>query len=206
MGIKNFKNVVDGTISFENARKNYKASILGLYGQNGSGKTAMIDAITLLKLALSGAKIPIKYADFVNVDAEFAQIKYTLKVVNLNANSQYDVIYEFKLKKELDETTQNVDAPDNNEDKFRTVIYDEILSCSYTGVETRNILNPLIDTSADSDLAFEPKTKYEHLIGKDKKISNDVQSVVFSENSDEILKKTLEYIYEVGLENNKLEQ
>ena len=172
--IKNFKNVVDGTISFENTRKNYKASILGLYGQNGSGKTAMIDAITLLKLALSGAKIPIKYADFINVDAEFAQIKYTLKVFNTKANSQYDVTYEFKLKKELDETTQNVDAPDNNDEKFRTVIYDEILSCSYEDSETRKILKPLIDTSVDSDLAFEPKTKYELLIGKDKKVGNDV--------------------------------
>ena len=172
--IKNFKNVVDGTISFENTRKNYKASILGLYGQNGSGKTAMIDAIALLKLALSGLKIPIKYADFINVDAEFAQIKYTLKVLNTKANSQYDVTYEFKLKKELDETTQNVDAPDNNDEKFRTVIYDEILSCSYEDAETRKILKPLIDTSVDSDLAFEPKTKYELLIGKDKKVGNDV--------------------------------
>lgn len=172
--IKNFKNVVDGTISFENTRKNYKASILGLYGQNGSGKTAMIDAIALLKLALSGLKIPIKYADFINVDAEFAQIKYTLKVFNTKANSQYDVTYEFKLKKELDETTQNVDAPDNNDEKFRTVIYDEILSCSYEDAETRKILKPLIDTSVDSDLAFEPKTKYELLIGKDKKVGNDV--------------------------------
>ena len=200
--IKNFKNVVDGTISFENPRKNYKASILGLYGQNGSGKTAMIDAITLLKLALSGTKIPIKYADFINVDAEFAQIKYTLKVVSSNANSQYDVTYEFKLKKELDETTQNVDAPDNNEDRFRTVIYDEILCCSYTGMETKNILNPLIDTSADSDLAFEPKTKYEHLIGKDKKTSNDVyafktltahtsRSFIFSRELLNVIRKKL---------------
>lgn len=172
--IKNFKNVVDGTISFENTRKNYKASILGLYGQNGSGKTAMIDAIALLKLALSGLKIPIKYADFINVDAEFAQIKYTLKVLNTKANNQYDVTYEFKLKKELDETTQNVNAPDNNDEKFRTVIYDEILSCSYEDAETRKILKPLIDTSVDSDLAFEPKTKYELLIGKDKKVGNDV--------------------------------
>lgn len=89
--IQNFKNVVNGTISFENTRKNYKASILGLYGQNGSGKTAMIDAIALLKLALSGLRISIKYADFINVDAEFAQIKYTLKVFNTRANSQYDV-------------------------------------------------------------------------------------------------------------------
>ena len=35
--IENFKNVKKGTISLKNRRKNYRASILGLYGQNGSG-------------------------------------------------------------------------------------------------------------------------------------------------------------------------
>ena len=52
--IENFKNVKTGTLNFENKRKNYRSSIVGLYGQNGSGKTALIDAIQLLKLSLSG--------------------------------------------------------------------------------------------------------------------------------------------------------
>ena len=63
--IENFKNVAQGTIDFGNKRKEYKASILGLYGQNGSGKTALIDAIQLLKIALCGHSMPHKYADYV---------------------------------------------------------------------------------------------------------------------------------------------
>ena len=43
--IENFKNVAQGTLDFINKRKDYKSSVLGLYGQNGSGKTALIDAI-----------------------------------------------------------------------------------------------------------------------------------------------------------------
>ena len=43
--IQNFKNVIDGELVLKNKRKPYKASILGLYGQNGSGKTALIDAL-----------------------------------------------------------------------------------------------------------------------------------------------------------------
>ena len=35
--IENFKNVQNGALDFENRRKNYRASIVGLYGQNGSG-------------------------------------------------------------------------------------------------------------------------------------------------------------------------
>ena len=64
--IQNFKNVVSGEISFENPKKDYKASVLGLYGQNGSGKTALIDAISLLKLLLCGLPVPVKFADYVN--------------------------------------------------------------------------------------------------------------------------------------------
>ena len=54
LDIHNFKNVKFGRLSFENPRKYFASSVLGLYGQNGSGKTAVIDSITLLKLAFSG--------------------------------------------------------------------------------------------------------------------------------------------------------
>ena len=57
--IENFKNVRYGTINLENKRKDYKASIVGLYGQNGSGKTALVDSIALLKLVLCGQQITV---------------------------------------------------------------------------------------------------------------------------------------------------
>jgi AAA15 family ATPase/GTPase len=59
--IHNLKNVMNGSLSFENGRKNYRASILGLYGQNGSGKTALIDSLELLKHALCGGTILVLF-------------------------------------------------------------------------------------------------------------------------------------------------
>ena len=65
--IKNFKNVGYGHLDFEESKKGGRASILGLYGQNGSGKTALIDALELLRFALSGRALP----------AYFAAVSYT---------------------------------------------------------------------------------------------------------------------------------
>ena len=56
--IQDFKNVREGYLDFSNRRKGYRTSILGLYGQNGSGKTALIDALQLLKYLLCGKPVP----------------------------------------------------------------------------------------------------------------------------------------------------
>ncbi|MCI8605931.1 MAG: ATP-binding protein [Hungatella sp.] len=34
-------------MDLENKRKDYRVSIVGIYGQNGSGKTSLIDALAL---------------------------------------------------------------------------------------------------------------------------------------------------------------
>jgi len=82
ISIHNFKNVLEGSLSFINTRKAYKASIVGLYGQNGSGKTALIDALELLKYVLCGRPIPEKFAEYINVDSESATLVYEFIVDN----------------------------------------------------------------------------------------------------------------------------
>lgn len=198
--IKNFKNVTYGDISFENTRKNYKSSILGLYGQNGSGKTALIDVITLLKYILSGTNVPAKYADYINLGSEYSNIKYIFKIENKKTNCFYNVIYEVKIKKEIDQLNSNVDSLDTLEKKYKTIIYDEILSSSYEDEKEKNILKPIIDTSKESEFAFEPKNRYISLIGKNKDdiinvkayktiTLNTSRSFIFSKELNGIIRK-----------------
>ena len=58
--MNNFKNVEYGKVSLQsyvNFNKNINMNlndILGIYGQNRSGKTALVDALEILKLLLSG--------------------------------------------------------------------------------------------------------------------------------------------------------
>lgn len=165
VSIENFKNVAHGELCFENNRKPYKASIVGVYGQNGSGKTALIDAIQLLKFALSSQTVPVQYADYINVDAKFATIRYELKVEVQNV--QYEAIYEFNLKKEIDISTQNLNFQDSESERYIAVIFDEVLSCSYSDNDNQIRMSKLIDTRTDE--VFLPKTKYNVLIGNDKK-------------------------------------
>ncbi len=166
--IQNFKNIKNGHLNFENSKKNYAASILGLYGQNGSGKTALIDALELLRLALSGKSLPQHFANFINVDSESATIKYALKVQSDKYKSAYDVVYELSLKREIDDSNQNMDNPSTTEN-YKAIIVDEILSYSYEPeIGKRERFTTIIDTRTENDKPFVPVAKYNVLVGKSK--------------------------------------
>ena len=162
--IKNFKNVLKGTINFENKRKAYKSSVLGLYGQNGSGKTALIDAIQLLKFALCGNQIPNKYADYINVDEESAVLEY--EFVMRYPEEEYKVWYQFGLKKVTDEPASNAEEELSTNATTRVELFDEVLSFSYESKEEKLRKAPLIDTRVDE--LFAPKAKLVELVGDDK--------------------------------------
>lgn len=172
VSIKNFKNVVNGNLSLENTRKSYKASMVGLYGQNGSGKTALIDAIALLKYALRGQAIPEQFGDYINVDAEYATLKYEFKVVNTGNDGKYCVIFEFNIRKDIDDSVQNTDDSSDISEKYKVTLFDEVLSYSYECGDEKKKLSPVIDTRTEE--AFGPKTKYDALTGKNKSVATDL--------------------------------
>lgn len=162
--IENFKNVTQGTLDFENKRKEYKASVLGLYGQNGSGKTALIDAIWLLKLALCGQAISQKYADYINIDSDYATLKY--EFIIRYAEEVYNVWYQFSLRQAVDEVVASVNDETVTNTTTKVELFDEVLSFSYVSKEDKMRKAPLIDTRAEE--LFVPKAKMLELVG-DKK-------------------------------------
>lgn len=201
--ISNFKNVRHGYLNFRNPKKNYAASILGLYGQNGSGKTALIDSFELLKLILSGQPIPHYFSDYINVDSEIASIKYELNVENPEEHDGFSVIYKASIRRDINDfnnnTAQQIDA--NVEGAtYRTTLFDESLSCSYKHGTKRGRLSPFIDTQTDGTFVFLPRTKYNELVGKDKKTPpmlaaskqialNTSRSFIFSKELLDVIRK-----------------
>ena len=169
ISIENFKNVSWGDISLENTNSKYKASVLGLYGQNGSGKTALIDALFLLKYLLCGAPVPNTYADYVSVGVDYSRMIYHFKVTSPAEDINYDISYEFKLQKNpsiigsLPEQGTIINAVE---------IFDEVLSYSYLTKHEKEKMGPVIDTN--TELPFVPKTKYDLLTNKNKSLMTNL--------------------------------
>lgn len=170
ISIENFKNVKYGTLNLENKRKNYKSSILGLYGQNGSGKTALIDALQLLRLALGGKAVPAKYTDYVNVDSEASTLTYQFMICD--EEIKYDVWYQFSLRKAEDH--DSMEGEDNGviQPHIRAELYDEVISYGFTGKEEKLRKTAFIDTRSTE--VFLPKTKFVELVGNEKNQNTDL--------------------------------
>lgn len=132
--IYNFKNIKRAELDFKN-------SMLGLYGQNGSGKTALIEVLDLVKTILCGQKVSSDFLNMIHVDAEYSRIVVQFTMDEKERHSEIE--YSFKLN--------------------RTSIYDEILSYGYVDGEARVVKSKLIDAS--NSPTFSPVSKYKSLIG-----------------------------------------
>ena len=135
--IYNFKNIKRAELDFKN-------SMLGLYGENGSGKTALIDVLDLVKMIICGQSVSSDYLNMIHVDAEYSRIVVQFTMDEKERHSEIE--YSFKLN--------------------RTSIYDEILSYGYVDGEARVVKSKLIDTS--NSPTFSPVSKYKSLIGPSK--------------------------------------
>ena len=74
----NFKGVKHGILEFncakENIPYNTKSDIMGIYGQNGSGKSSLVDALNIVKELLSGYRLDEDQLRFIDVETKYSEI------------------------------------------------------------------------------------------------------------------------------------
>ena len=193
--INDFMNIESGTISFMNPNDNYLMSILGLYGQNGSGKTALINALDILKYVISGCSVPSEYSECITAGYPFSTFVYTF-LIRKDEELTEDVVYSFSM------------THDDSSEKVK--IYNEVLKTRLFR-EKDERMGRIIDTSIGD--TFSPKAKKLLLFGKDsdsrlsvikEDTARESRSFIFS---DEILclinsrekesEETAEFYYEI---------
>lgn len=79
--LNHIRNVGHGQITFDNLPSG--GSMTGLYGQNGSGKTAVVDVIAILKQLVQGERLRPYSSDVIDVLSENATITAIIKTGNM---------------------------------------------------------------------------------------------------------------------------
>lgn len=171
IALRNFKSVKNGEIVFDCGRRfvpqGTQADILGLYGQNGSGKTSLIEALSILKYALVGSYIPDTYVSCIANDAKNSELEFTFDL-QYNDGRIRKVVYGFFLEimKNDDASTKPPidtfnDYVDNLMDSdYEIRVYNECIQMGgdFNGEKIK--LQPIIDTSpTDVKNPFIPSSK-----------------------------------------------
>lgn len=200
--IKDFKNVEYGKVSFDSYKRrdffsnSYHADILGLYGQNGSGKTSMIEGIDILKVILSGEELDKNTKQLLSYHTNSSAFKFTF-TIQID-NNKYMLYYSFKLRYNL-----LID---------RVEIYEESLQYSDINIETQRIspTKSIIEFNMDEKVGntFSPVKNY-NLI---KKLNEDIRTdlIVSKELAKEkntsfiFNKKSMEIFEKVFIGENEL--
>lgn len=168
--IWNIKNVAHGVIDLTTGayRGNSKGSILGIYGQNGSGKTVVVDVLLLLKHLLSGRTITPEFAEYIRFGSNSATIRYSFQIQTDEQLSYAE--YEVEILKTSDK---------------RIVIERERLSHKPIGTSGRTRLSDLFKYKRGDKALFTPQKYF-------RSFEQDVESRIqlgiaqqFSENYNE---------------------
>jgi len=157
------KSVAHGVINL-NAMDTFrqgKATIMGLYGQNASGKTVVVEALAIIKHIMNGQRIPPRYLDCIANGKDECSIEVEF-LIN-NEDYDYTVIYKCTLAHRNDPN-----ECDDNLKKILAVI-SESLRARGTFLGKKIIMQDIARTS-EHDPHISPAEKRTVLFGTDQNV------------------------------------
>ena len=178
--INNLKNVGHGEVCFPcNMNDDVfskQSDILGIYGQNGSGKTALIFAIDLLQQLLRGRRLWDDTERFIRVGEESAEIEYE---ISLESPIYGTILVKYGItikKKENTDVASNVEGVEEDHVKESSVyVSHEYLKYKKINGEKGNTYSGIIVYEyGDKSACFSPEARYKEFISKDKTLAVDL--------------------------------
>lgn len=182
--IKNFKNVGNGKIVMPSCLKkefvNDSSEVLGIYGQNGSGKTAVVDAMFFLQKILVGSTLDEDITEYLTTGSQSAELEVDFNI--FIEKVIFEVTYKVVLKRE---------------DKS-IVIDKESMSCAKNNNGERTNKTVFIEFDRnDSSQLFKPAIRVQELVEENKENKTDLIvakkmaeksrcSYIFGESSREV--------------------
>ena len=183
--LENFKNVNRGTIDFKGKldTDNITSELIGIYGQNGSGKTALVDACNVLKCSMSGLPLQKDLHNYINLFEKSAKLTF-----------------EFYIKKDTCEYIVEYIIEITKSDNKDFYISEEKISFSKKVNEVWNSKITMLNSISNKiEGIILPKVRFEEIISANK--NNNVElrvaqklaidkkaSFIFSEETKNILK------------------
>jgi energy-coupling factor transporter ATP-binding protein EcfA2 len=155
--LKGFKNIEYGLIemasTLNKAFFSTKSDILGIYGQNGSGKTAIIEAMGFIQNLLMGEPLPKETVQYISREMNSCSIVVTFAVAAQGRKSKV-------------EYTVTLERLDN--DGFE-IAQESLSAAALNGVEFGRKRKLLCFNAYDEGPAFTPNFRYNELINHDEK-------------------------------------
>ena len=100
--VENFKNITNGKIEFPNVSNFERNNVLGIYGQNASGKTAIIKAMSILKDIISLSDLPKRNNDIIKIGTDTANLVLTYQINDMELKRVYEGSYEVTIKRSVE--------------------------------------------------------------------------------------------------------
>ena len=182
--LTNIKNVKKGTIYMPNTVNKIlsadKAEILGVYGQNGSGKTAIVDALYFLQKVMIGVDLDQSLEDYMDMDSDTAEIFADFNI--FMDGIVFEIGYRLSLSREEKEV----------------IISRETLSAAKNENGIRTNKTVFMDYQRDqANVIFKPQKRLDEILEENKEIKTDLIvarkmaeksncSYIFGESSREI--------------------
>lgn len=188
--LQNFKNIENGVIEFKSNPKdvdkyNPGSEIIGIYGQNGSGKTALVNACYFIKKIMEGFSLPKDAVNYINIFSKKASISVDFYIETNKKKFLVNYKIEFEKVSEID-----------------VKISKEVISYSTKKEKWTNKVPAICYDINNVEGFLTPKSKFTEIVSQDKenlvniKVAQKLaveknKSFIFNEDVKEILERSL---------------